>query len=310
MAYGIGHQASCSPRDTRALLEKRIVVTGSSMGIGRAVALRLAREGARIVINGRHREPLGQALAEIAAAGGEVVASAGSVADYEYAGELVGTCIDRYGGIDVLINCAGIAEPYGTSILDIDPVDWRSLVDVHLHGTFNTCRQAASIMAGQGRGAIVNTSSHAFLGMYGGTGYAAGKGATNSLSQAMAIDLEPHGIDVNVVCPGARTRLSTGDDYVKLIESLHRRGALSDERRDSALNPASPDQVASLYAYLASELAAGITGQLFWGSGGYVGRFGAPGQQVLAAPDTQSAAPVGVAELAAALAAAERACAG
>ena len=284
-------------RNMKAIEGKRVVVTGSSLGIGRAVANRLAREGARVVLNGRNGSSVDQTLLQIAEQGGAAVASVGSVADHDYAGELIATCVEHYGGIDVLINCAGVAEPPGTSILDIDPADWRALIDVHLHGTFNTCREAAPLMAAQGRGTIINTSSHAFLGMYGGTGYAAGKGATNSLSCAMAVDLQQYGIDVNVICPGAKTRLSSGDAYIQQIESLHQRGALTDERRASALNPASPDYVASLYAVLASDLARGITGQVFWGSGGYIGRFLPNGQEMFAAMDVGDSPPWGVAEL-------------
>lgn len=280
---------------------KRVVVTGSSMGIGQAVAMRLAREGARLVINSRNSSALETTLEQISATGGDAVACCGSVADYDVAGELIRRCVDQFGGIDVLINCAGIAEPPGTSILNIDPNDWRSLIDVHLHGTFNTCRQAAPVMAAQGSGTIINTSSHAFLGMYGGTAYAASKGATNSLSYAMAADLKLSGVDVNVVCPGAKTRLSTGEHFVDHMRDLHSKGVLSDERLQSALNPASPEYVASLYAVLASDHARGTTGQVFWGSGGYIGRFLPNEQLVLESMDSQSSPPWEIDELAEAL---------
>lgn len=273
-----------------SLKGKRIVVTGGSMGIGRAVARRCLQEGARVVIGARDAQALDATLEELQF-DGDVLACAGSVADYAFAGALVGTCVGEFGGIDVLVNCAGIAEPRGTSILDIEPADWHHLIDVHLHGTFNTCRHAAPQMAKAGGGAIINTSSHAFLGIYGGTGYAAGKGATNSLSAAMAIDLAASGIRVNTVCPGARTRLSTGEDYLAQIEDLHRRGALSDERKASALDPAAPEYVASLYAFLASDLAAGISGALYFGSGGYIGRFTEYGQELLMAMDHRRNTP-------------------
>ena len=288
--------------NANGLTGKRVVITGSSMGIGRAVAERLLREGARVVINARHEGALQDVVAAGASAAGEVTAYAGSVADYRHAQKLVATCIDTYGGIDVLINCAGIAEPEGTTILDIEPDDWRNLIDSHLHGTFNTCHQAAPLMAEQGGGTIINTSSHAFLGTYGGTGYAAGKGAVNSLSYAMAADLKEHAIDVNVVCPGAKTRLSTGEAFENKILELHRKGILSDERKHSALNPASPGYVASLYAFLASELARGLTGKVFWGSGGYIGRFGPNEQEVLATMDQGASEPWSVGELAGLLA--------
>ena len=286
---------------TGPLSGKRAVITGSSLGIGRAVALRLAREGARVVISARNVDALEETLTTIRDAGGEAIACTGSVADYAVAGQLLASCVEHYGGVDVLINCAGIAEPHGTSILDIDEDDWRELIDVHLNGTFNTCRHAAPQMAAQGRGTIINTSSHAFLGIYGGSGYAAGKGGVNSLSYAMAMDLREYGIDVNVVCPGAKTRLSTGDEFEQKIETLHAKGILSEERKLSALNPASPDYVASLYAVLASDRARGVTGQTFWGSGGYIGRFLEPGQEVLTTMDHSSQPPWEIEQLADAL---------
>ena len=285
----------------KSLSGKRALVTGSSLGIGRAVAVRLAAEGAQVVLSARHSDALNETVKLIRDAGGEAVACAGSVADYGDAGDMVATCVDQFGGIDVLINCAGIAEPYGTSIVNIDETDWRELIDVHLHGTFNTCRHAAPLMVQQGGGTIINTSSHAFLGIYGGTGYAAGKGGVNSLSYAMATDLGEYGINVNVVCPGAKTRLSTGDEYEKKIVSLHAKGILSDERKQSALNPASPDYVASLYALLASDLARHVSGQVFWGSGGYIGRFLENGQEILTTLDPTSRPPWGIDKLAEAL---------
>lgn len=257
----------------KKLQGKAIVVTGSSMGIGQAVALRLAKEGASVAVNARGMDALQETIGLIEASGGHAVASCGSVADFDYAGELIQSCIDQFGRIDGLINCAGIVEPQGSSISNIALSDWHQLIDVHLHGTFNTCRHAAEKMIEQGGGSIINTSSHAFLGMYGGTGYAAGKGATNSLSLAMAMDLKEHGVNVNVICPGAKTRMSTGDDYEQLIDELSDRGLLDDAMREYSLNPADPSYVASLYAYLMSDEASDISGRVFWGMGGYIGAF-------------------------------------
>ena len=261
---------------------KRIVITGASMGIGQAVAIKLTEEGASVVVNARGMEKLQETVDKIQAIGGKVVASCGSVADFDYAGELIQTCIDSFGGIDVLINCAGISEPHGSCILDIPPEDWQNLIDIHLNGTFNTCRHASPIMAAQKHGSIINTGSHAFLGMYGGTGYAAGKGATVSLSHAMAMDLKEHGINVNVICPGARTRLSTGEDYEALIKNLNQRGLLSDDMKEASLSPPEPAYVAPLYAWLASDVAGKITGRTFWAAGGYIGQFHRNADQLLA----------------------------
>lgn len=255
---------------------KRVVVAGASLGIGRAVALRCAAEGAALVVNARGAESLADTVEQISASGSAVVGVAGSVADHDVAGDLVATAVSEFGGIDSLVNCAGIAEPLGTSIIDIDPDDWAELIAVHLTGTFNTCQHAARQMAEQGHGTIVNTSSHSFLGIYGGTGYPAGKGGTNSLTFAIAAELAEHGVRANAVCPGGRTRLSSGPDYEALIAGLHERGILDDAMRDASLAPAPPEHVAGLYAFLASEASAPVTGELFWGAGPYAGRFPRP----------------------------------
>ena len=277
--------------NNRPLQGKRIVITGASMGIGQAAAVRLAEEGARVVVNARGRQGLEETIERIRNIGGEAVACCGSVADYAFAGTLIQSCIDNFGGIDGLINCAGIGEPHGSSILDIPEQDWQNLIGIHLHGTFNTCRHAAPIMAEQKHGVIINTGSHAFLGMYGGTGYAAGKGATVSLSHAMAMDLREHNISVNVICPGAKTRLSTGEDYEELIENLNKRGLLSDDMMEASLSPPDPAYVAPLYAWLMSDDGKGVTGRTFWAAGGYIGQFHRNADQLLGFKNHDSKPP-------------------
>lgn len=282
-----------------SLLEgKAAVVTGSSRGIGRAVALALAAEGAAVVVNGRSPEPLESLAAELAGGGHRVEAHVGSVADDACAAALIERCEAAFGAVDVLVNCAGIAEPEGASLFDLDPAAWREVVDSHLGATFLTCRHAAPRMRARGGGAIVNTSSHAHLGLYGGTAYPASKGGVNSLSFALAAELREHGIRVNAVCPGARTRLNAGPGYEARIRDLHRRGILDDAQRDASLAPPAPEHVGPLYAFLASPLAAGITGRLFSAVGGYVG-VQAPGAERLLALRPEEAGPWPVAELAA-----------
>ncbi len=265
------------------LAGKAAVVAGSSRGIGRAVALALAAEGAAVVVNGRSADAVQAVVSEIRAGGGRAAAHVGSVAEFDGAGELVARCRERFGSLDVLVNCAGIAEPEGSSILDIPPQAWRELIDSHLTGTFHTCRHAAPVLVAQGGGAIVNTSSHAYLGSYGGTGYAAGKGGVNSLTLALAAELREHGVRVNAVLPGARTRLNSGPGYEAKIHDLHARGILSDLQRDASLAPEPPELVAPCYAFLAGPLAEGITGRLFTAAGGYVGAHESGGRETLLA---------------------------
>ena len=116
-------------------------------------------------------------------------------------------------------------------------------------------------MVAQGGGAIINTSSFAFLGDYGGTGYPAGKGGVNGLTLAIAAELRDYGVRANVVCPGAKTRLSTGTDYEDHIVGLNRRGLLDDVSTQAALDAPPPEYAAPIYAYLASDQAEGHHGQ-------------------------------------------------
>jgi NAD(P)-dependent dehydrogenase (short-subunit alcohol dehydrogenase family) len=244
------------------------VVVGGSRGIGLAVAELLATQGAGVVVNGRDVAAVQAAAKHISG-----VEFAGSPSDPAVADALIDTCIREFGRIDILVNCAGTAEPPGSSILNITTAQFYELLDAHLGTVFNTCRAAAPRMVAQGGGSIVNTSSFAFLGDYGGTGYPAGKGAVNGLTLAIAAELKEHGVRANVVCPGAKTRLSTGPDYETHIADLHHRGLLDEVSMQASLDAAPPDYVAPMYAYLASDLATDVTGQIFVAAGGYVGRF-------------------------------------
>jgi NAD(P)-dependent dehydrogenase (short-subunit alcohol dehydrogenase family) len=214
---------------------------------------------------------------------------------------LVDRCIDEFGGIHILINCAGIAEPAGSSILDISAAQFAELMDAHLGTVFATCRAAAPKMIAQGGGSIVNSSSFAFLGDYGGTGYPAGKGAVNSLTLAIAAELKEHRVRANVVCPGARTRLSTGADYVAHIHELNRRGLLNDASMQGSLDVAEPDYAAPTYVYLASDLAKERTGEIFAASGGFVGRFPKATPDLIGYRDHHDAPPWSVDEISALL---------
>jgi NAD(P)-dependent dehydrogenase (short-subunit alcohol dehydrogenase family) len=135
-----------------------------------------------------------------------------------------------------------LAGRHGATILDTPTAEFEDFLDSHLGTVFQTCRAAAPKMGG----AIVNTGSFAFLGDYGGTGYPAGKGAVNALTLSMAGQLKDHGVRANVVCPGARTRLSSGAEYESHINKLNRRGLLG--YRDHSDSP--PSSVAEIHQML------------------------------------------------------------
>jgi NAD(P)-dependent dehydrogenase (short-subunit alcohol dehydrogenase family) len=284
---------------TSLLADRGAVVVGGSRGIGAAVAALLSQHGAGVVVNGRDADAARSTAEAIIAEGGRAVAHPGSPTSHGSAESLVDNCIGKFGGIHILINCAGIAEPPGSSILDISAAQFAELMDAHLGTVFATCRAAAPKMIAQGGGSIVNTSSFAFLGDYGGTGYPAGKGAVNSLTLAIAAELKEHRVRANVVCPGARTRLSTGPDYVTHITDLNRRGLLDEVSMQGSLDVATPDYAAPTYVFLASDLARHLTGEIFAASGGFVGKFPKAAPELIGYRDHHGAPPWTVAELSA-----------
>ncbi len=273
------------------------VVAGGSRGIGRAVAELLGNLGAGVVVNGRDGGAVEETVAAITASGGRATPVVGAADDERVAGALVEECLSTFGRLDTLVNCAGIAEPPGSSILNISPEEFDRLMSAHLGAAFHTCRIAARVMASQGSGAIINTGSVAFLGDYGGTGYPAGKGAVNGLTMAIAAELKSDGVRANVVCPGARTRLSTGAEYEKHIADLHHRGLLDEMTMRASLDSAPAEFVAPLYAYLASDLARDVTGQIFVAAGGFVGSFDRPTPRMLGYRDHHDAEPWSVQDL-------------
>lgn len=276
-----------------ALDGRAAVVVGGSRGIGAAVAALLAGQGANVVVNGRDPEAVAAAAAGLPGA----VGVAGSPADPAVADRLIDTCVTEFGRIDILVNCAGIAEPPGSSILTVTGAQFAELLDAHLGTVFQTCRAAAPKMVAAGGGAIVNTGSFAFLGDYGGTGYPAGKGAVNALTAAIAAELREHRVRANVVCPGAKTRLSTGPQYEAHIAELNRRGLLDDISARGALDAGPPEYAAALYAYLASDRAADITGRMFIAAGGFVGEFPRPTPAILGFRDHHDNPPWSLEEL-------------
>ena len=210
---------------------------------------------------------------------------------------LIYRCTTEFGRIDILVNCAGTAGLASESILEVTSAQFHDLIDAHLVTTFETCRAAAPKMVAQGGGAIVNTSSFAYLGDYGGTGYPAGKGGVNGLTMALAAELNPHGVRANVVCPGGKTRISTGPEYEQHIAALNRRGMLDDASAKAALDAPPPAYAAPVYAYLAGDLAKDVTGRIFIAAGGFVGEFKRQAPAVIAYRDHDDSPPWSVDEL-------------
>jgi NAD(P)-dependent dehydrogenase (short-subunit alcohol dehydrogenase family) len=279
------------------LAGRAAVVVGGSRGIGKEVSALLASIGAGVVVNGRDADVAQETATAIRDAGGRAIAHAGSPAEETAADALIKSCVDEYGRIDILINCAGIAGRHSSTILDVTTAEFAEFLDSHLWTVFQTCRAATPRMVAQGSGAIVNTSSFAFLGDYGGTGYPAGKGAVNAFTTAVAGQLKQYGVRANVVCPGAKTRLSTGPEYEAHMDDLHRRGLLDSAGKAIALDAPPAQHAAPIYAYLASDLATDITGEIFVAAGGFVGRFERPAQRLIAYRDHTDTPPWSIEEI-------------
>ena len=294
-----------SGTESRPLEGKRILVTGSSQGIGRAVAERIANEGGRVLVNGSGTGPGGRAATQrtltaliegIESSGGEAYAFVGSVADDAIAGEMVETAVRALGGLDGVVNCAGIPEPSGSTVETITRQDWERVRQVHLDGTFAVCRHAIPHLIESGDGRIVNTSSHAFLGIYGGSAYAAAKGGINSLTRALAADLAQKNVRCNAICPGARTRLSSGPEYEAQIADLEARGVLSPAMARASRVVAPPAGCAALYAFLLSPGAGFLSGEILSATGGYVGVLPKPEESFIAMSDDANSWELGALE--------------
>ncbi|MFC8345055.1 3-oxoacyl-ACP reductase [Streptomyces sp. NPDC057280] len=250
------------------------IVTGAGRGLGRAEALELARLGAAVVVNdfgqpGRDGSgaasagPAEEVAAEIRAAGGTALAHTGDVADFQQAGELVGSAVSEFGRLDILVNNAGILRD--RMVFSMTEGEWDAVIRVHLKGHFNTThfaaahwRARAKEAGGRVYGRIVNTSSEAFLaGSAGQPNYAAAKGGIVGLTTSTALALAKYGVTANAICPRARTRM-TEDVFAGF------------QQPDSGLDPLAPEHVAPLVGYLASPAAARVNGQLLVVHGGMV----------------------------------------
>ncbi|HSB19404.1 MAG TPA: SDR family NAD(P)-dependent oxidoreductase [Anaeromyxobacteraceae bacterium] len=246
------------------LLEGKVaVVTGAGGGIGREEALALARAGARVVVNDlggdRHGGGKGSQLAdavveEIQAAGGEAAASHDSVATREGADAIVWTAMSRFGQVDVLVNNAGILRD--RTLLNMSEDDFDRVLAVHLRGTFLCTQAAARAMKARGRGGrIINTTSlSGLLGNFGQANYASAKAGIYGLTRVASIELARSGITANAVAPVALTRMTSDLAMMKGV-SAEQMG---------------PQFVAPAVVFLASPLAAEITGQVVGVEGGRI----------------------------------------
>lgn len=239
---------------------KAALVTGSSRGIGRAVALKFASLGAAVGVHCLANMELAQKLCdEISASGGKAFAFQADVADAARVENMIDEFVEKFEKIDILVNNAGVTGD--CPLAGMQDEEWRRVIDVNLTGTFNACRAAARHMMPRRSGRIINVSS--FIASRGGRGqsnYASSKAGVEALTRSLAIELGSRGITVNAVCPGAvetdmsRDSIERSRERLVSIIPLKRLGT--------------PEEVASLAAFLASDEAAYITGETIGVTGG------------------------------------------
>ena len=268
------------PRGDR-LAGKVAIVTGSGRGIGRAHAIALAAEGAKVVVNdpgvertgaGGTTGPADDAVAFIRENGGEAVANYNSVADHEEAGQIIKTALDAYGRLDILVNNAGIMRE--GLFHEISADDFAAVVGTHLKGTFNTCHHAVPLMMEQRSGRIINTASSQWRNPEGRAAYGAAKGGIVSLTWNLAFELRYHNITVNAIAPMAFTRglVNYNHDEVLAAAGIPAKKAGDELPR----NRPGPEHVSPMVVWLASDAASHVNGCVFRAGSGKYGFYAHP----------------------------------
>jgi 3-hydroxybutyrate dehydrogenase len=251
---------------------RRALVTGGGRGIGRAIALRLAGAGASVALAARTRAEVDAVAAEIRGAGGRAVAASADVGKAEDVRALFRTAREALGGVDILINGAGIAP--SAPLIKTDDLTWHAVIETNLSGVFYTTREALPEMMARGFGRVVNVASVAGkTGMPYIAAYAASKHGVLGLTKVAALECAARGVTVNALCPGYVDTPMTDKGVARIVEKTGISAAEA-RRRLEELSPqkrmVTAEEVAALALYLCGDDARGITGQALSVDGGTV----------------------------------------
>ncbi len=262
---------------TATLKDKVAIVTGSGRGVGRGIAMLMAQEGAKVVVNdlgaamdgsGSDTSVAERTAQEIRTQGGQAVHNCDSVASYQGAASLVKTALDAFGRLDILINNAGILRD--RMFFNMSEEEWDAVIAVHLKGNFGCSRAAvAAFQAQKSGGRIINMTSTA--GLYGNTGqanYCSAKDGIAGFTRALASELKPQGITVNAIAPTGRTRLT--DTITSAVTAVKAAAGIDRAAEQAKKVIPEAEDVAPFAIYLCSDAGASITGQVFHVSGGTV----------------------------------------
>jgi 3-oxoacyl-[acyl-carrier protein] reductase len=244
---------------------KKAIVTGGSRGIGRAISLMYAKEGADVLVNYHSNDAAAkETVAEIEKLGRKGVAVAADVADYTSAQNMVDECVKQLGGVDIVVNNAGVSKP--SMLLKMKEEDWDAIIGIHLKAAFNTTQAAGRYMKEKKYGKIINVISTAgIFGTVGQINYASAKAGIIGFTKSASRELGRYGINVNVICPGITKtemtgKLQTDEKLRKIYEGRIQLGRFAE-----------PEEVAPAFVFLASDDASYITAQVLGVDGGYIG---------------------------------------
>jgi NAD(P)-dependent dehydrogenase (short-subunit alcohol dehydrogenase family) len=246
---------------TGMVSNKVAIVTGGARGIGRAIGLGLAQEGAKVVVcdigaslqgAGTDAGPAQEVVDEIRRAGGEAIASTLSITEPKNADAIVKSALEAFGRVDILVNNAGILRD--VIFHKMSWSDWKDVLEVHLNGSFNMSRACAGQFREQNSGAFVHmTSTSGLIGNFGQANYMAAKLGIMGLSRAIALDMQRFKVRSNCIAPFAWTRM---------IDSIPAQTE-EEKKRVERFQQMTPEKIAPLVVYLASDRADGVTGQVF-----------------------------------------------